>query len=114
METATKSNMIVLLGETNVSKEQVNFEQIARKVCKEVGFDSKESGIDGNNCDIILAVEAQDANIANAVFESKDEADMGAGDQGLMFGYATDEWDVESLHPYSHFLANKICEEMAI
>ena len=39
---------------------------------------------------------------------------MGAGDQGLMFGYATDEWDKDSLHPYSHVLANKICEEMAI
>jgi len=39
---------------------------------------------------------------------------MGAGDQGLMFGYATDEWDEETLHPYSHVLANTICEEMAI
>lgn len=39
---------------------------------------------------------------------------MGAGDQGLMFGYATDEWDEETLHPYSHVLANQICEEMAI
>jgi S-adenosylmethionine synthetase len=39
---------------------------------------------------------------------------MGAGDQGLMFGYATDEWDTETLHPYSHVLANQICEEMAI
>jgi len=45
---------------------------------------------------------------------SKDELDMGAGDQGLMFGYATDEWDKDSLHPYSHILASKICEEMAI
>jgi len=39
---------------------------------------------------------------------------MGAGDQGLMFGYATDEWDKETLHPYSHVLANSLCEEMAI
>ena len=38
--------------------------------------------------------------------ESKDEKDMGAGDQGLMFGYATDEWDSELLHPYSHVLSN--------
>jgi len=38
---------------------------------------------------------------------------MGAGDQGLMFGYATDEWDTETLHPYSHVLANSLCEEMA-
>lgn len=39
---------------------------------------------------------------------------MGAGDQGLMFGYATNEWDDKILHPYSHVLANQICEEMAV
>lgn len=39
---------------------------------------------------------------------------MGAGDQGLMFGYATNEWDDKILHPYSHVLANQLCEEMAI
>ena len=38
---------------------------------------------------------------------------MGAGDQGLMFGYATDEWDTETLHPYSHVLSNQLCELMA-
>lgn len=39
--------------------------------------------------------------------------DFGAGDQGIMFGYATDEWDKDTLHPYSHYLSNVICEEMA-
>jgi S-adenosylmethionine synthetase len=63
---------------------------------------------------VIVNVHAQDANIAAAVHETKNEEDMGAGDQGLMFGYATDEWDTETLHPYSHVLANQICEEMAI
>jgi S-adenosylmethionine synthetase len=47
------------------------------------------------------------------VHVGKSEEDMGAGDQGLMFGYATDEWDTVTLHPYSHVLANQICEEMA-
>jgi len=46
------------------------------------------------------------------VHVSKSEEDVGAGDQGLMFGYATDEWDKTILHPYSHYLANLICEEM--
>jgi|TARA_B110000238_G_C16089187_1_gene423021 S-adenosylmethionine synthetase len=72
-------------------------------------------GLDCTNMQVIVNVHAQDANIAAAVHESgKNEDDMGAGDQGLMFGYATNEWDTETLHPYSHVLANQICEEMAI
>jgi len=49
-----------------------------------------------------------------AVHGGKDQGDYGAGDQGLMFGYATNEWDTETLHPYSHYLSNKLSEEMAI
>ena len=114
METATKTGMVVLLGEVSVDKTKVDFEQVARKVCKEVGFTSEDVGLDADNCQVIVNVHAQDANIAAAVHESKDENDMGAGDQGLMFGYATDEWDTEILHPYSHVLANQLCEVMAI
>merc|ERR1712147_53560 len=114
METATKTGMVVLLGEVSVDKTKVDFEQVARKVCKEVGFTSEDVGLDADNCQVIVNVHAQDANIAAAVHESKDENDMGAGDQGLMFGYATDEWDKEILHPYSHVLANQLCEVMSI
>merc|ERR1711907_94051 len=114
METATKTGMVVLLGEVSVDKNKVDFEAVARKVCKEVGFTSEDVGLDCDNCNVIINVHAQDANIAAAVHEAKDELDMGAGDQGLMFGYATDEWDTETLHPYSHVLSNKICEVMAI
>merc|ERR1712147_584792 len=114
METATKTGMVVLLGEVSVDKTKVDFEQVARKVCKEVGFTSEDVGLDADNCQVIVNVHAQDANIAAAVHGDKDELDMGVGDQGLMFGYATDEWDKETLHPYSHVLANKLCEVMAI
>ena len=62
---------------------------------------------------VIVNVQGQSSEIANAVHTNKDEADLGAGDQGLMFGYATDEWDSKYLHPYSHWLANKLCEELA-
>jgi S-adenosylmethionine synthetase len=107
METATKTGMIVLLGEVSVPKDKIDFEEVARRVCGEVGFTSDEVGLDNKNCQVIVNVHAQDANIAAAVHESKDEMDMGAGDQGLMFGYATDEWDTQTLHPYSHVLANQ-------
>lgn len=58
-------------------------------------------------------MQPQSAEIANCVHTGKEETDFGAGDQGLMFGYATDEWDTEILHPYSHYLSNKLCETLA-
>ncbi len=72
--------MIVLLGELSVDRTKIDLAKIARQVCKEVGFVSEETGLDGENCEIIINVHAQDANIANAVHVSKDELDMGAGD----------------------------------
>lgn len=80
METATKTGMVVLLGEVSVDKSKVDFEAVARRVCKEVGFTSDDIGLDCDNMQVIVNVHAQDANIAAAVHESKDELDMGAGD----------------------------------
>ena len=92
----------------------MNLEQTVRKTLKEIGFECEDHGIDCNNCQVIVNVHAQSKEIADSVHENKKEEDMGAGDQGLMFGYATDEWDTKLLHPYSHVLANQLCEEMAI
>ena len=94
--------------------EEVNFEQVARDACAGIGFTSEAMGLDAANCQVIMNIQAQDANIAAAVHGNKSEAETTAGDQGLMFGYATNEWDTETLHPYSHYLSNKLSEEMAI
>lgn len=62
---------------------------------------------------VICNIQTQASEIANSVHEGKDEDDFGAGDQGLMFGYATDEWDTETLHPFSHILSSRLAEELA-
>lgn len=80
---------------------------------KEVGYTSTEVGLDCDNCDVVLKIESQSSEIAGSVHQDKHEDDIGAGDQGLMFGYATDEWDQETLFPLSHHLANRITELMA-
>jgi S-adenosylmethionine synthetase len=115
METATKTNLVCLLGEVTIHGHKIDYEAVARQVCKEVGFDHTDKGLDYKTMNVLLNIEAQDENIANAVHghREKKEEDLGAGDQGIMFGYATDEWDKESLFPLSHLLASQICEEMA-
>lgn len=98
----------------SIPKDKIDLEGIVRKTLRQIGFVSEDHGIDCDNCQVIINVHGQSAEIANSVHEAKTEDDMGAGDQGLMFGYATDEWDTTTLHPYSHVLANLLCEEMAI
>jgi S-adenosylmethionine synthetase len=101
------------LGETLVGGPAINYEQIARTVAKQVGYDDENKGLDYKTMSVLINVERQSPEIASAVHVSKDMDDFGAGDQGIMFGYATNEWDTETLHPYSHYLSNLLCEEMA-
>lgn len=96
-----------------VGGHAINYEQIARQVAKQVGYDEEDKGLDYKTMSVLVNVERQSPEIAQAVHVSKDMDDFGAGDQGIMFGYATDEWDTETLHPYSHYLSNLLCEEMA-
>lgn len=103
----------MLLGEVSVDVESVDLDQIVRNTLRDIGFHSDDHGIDCDCCQIIKNVHGQSKEIADSVHTEKTEEDMGAGDQGLMFGYATDEWDTETLHPYSHVAAGLIVEEMA-
>ena len=70
---------VCLLGETNI-EGKLNYEVIARQVCKDVGFDDEAKGLDYKTMSVLVNIEQQDENIANAVFKSKAEEDLGAGD----------------------------------
>lgn len=108
-ETAAKTGMVVLLGELSTSA-YVDLESIVRKTVVGIGYDNSEVGFDGNTCAVINALGQQSPDIAMGVDRKTDE-DQGAGDQGLMFGYATTETD--NLMPAPISYAHKLVKKQA-
>ncbi|KAL4562395.1 hypothetical protein LXL04_034597 [Taraxacum kok-saghyz] len=91
-ETCTKTNMVMVFGEIT-TKAKIDYEKIVRTTCKEIGFTSPDVGLDADNCKVLVNIEQQSPDIAQGVHGhlSKKPEEIGAGDQGHMFGYATDE-----------------------
>ena len=109
-ETLVKTGMVVLAGEITTTAI-INYEKLVRDAVNAIGYDHSDKGFDGSTCAVINALGAQSPDIAQGVDRSKPE-DQGAGDQGLMFGYATSETDVLMPAPitYSHRLVKKQSE----
>ncbi len=118
-ETCTNTGFVLVMGEIT-TKANVDIPSIVRQTVVEIGYDSSEKGFDGNTCAVMVSLDKQSADIAMGVDKAKEAKDgemtdaeieaIGAGDQGMMFGYASNE--TEEYMPYPISLAHKLTKKL--
>merc|ERR1712051_1158980 len=116
-ETATKDNMVMVAGEIT-TQTKIDYEKVVRGVVAKIGFDSyvddlssvDSKGLSDKTCEVMVRINKQSPDIAGGVHVGKDDLDVGAGDQGIMFGYTSDE--TEDCMPLTHPMATRLGKKL--
>merc|ERR1712007_405443 len=116
-ETATKDNMVMVAGEIT-TQAKIDYEKTVRGVIAKIGFDSyiddlssvDSKGLSDKTCEVLVRINKQSPDIAGGVHVGKEDLDVGAGDQGIMFGYASDE--TENCMPLTHSMATRLGKKL--